>query len=98
MPRIITIVEGHGEVQAVPILLRRLAVEIKPEIYLDVPPPIRVKRQKILKEGELERAVELAARKSEPCDGILILLDADSDCPKELAHSLLDRAIAVNAG
>lgn len=42
--------------------------------------------------GELERAVELAARRAGECGCILILLDANSDCPKELAPKVLQRA------
>jgi len=49
--------------------------------------------------------VQLAARQTTPADGILILLDADDDCPREIAEQLLararaarpDRAIAVVA-
>ena len=42
--------------------------------------------------GELERAVELAALRAGPHGGILILLDEDDDCPAELAPVLLRRA------
>ena len=92
MLRIATIVEGHGEVEAVPILLRRIVQEICPGQLVDHPRPIRVKRQQIIKEGELERAVRLAALRSGNDGCILILLDADSDCPKDLAPKLLQRA------
>lgn len=54
--------------------------------------PIRVKRQQVLKAGELERAVELAARQAGTGGCILILLDAESDCPGQLAPDLLRRA------
>lgn len=95
MARIVTIVEGHGEVEALPLLLRRIAAEASEMRYLDVLPPIRVKRQKILKPGEFERALELAARQTTRDDGILILLDAENDCPRELAKTLLTRATAA---
>ena len=90
--RIATIVEGHGEVEAVPILLRRIAERVSPGIALEVPRPIRVKRHQILKVEELERAVALAAGRAGPNGGILVLLDADDDCPAELASRLLRRA------
>jgi hypothetical protein len=90
--RIVSIVEGHGEVAAVPILVRRIAQAVAPGIVPDVPQPIRVPRQRVLKDGELERAVELAARTAGPGGGILVLLDADEDCPKDLAVRLLGRA------
>ncbi len=92
MSRIVTIVEGHGEVQAVPILLRRIAERQSPAVAVELPRPIRVKRQRLLKPGELERAVDLAGRQCGTDGAILILLDADRDCPKELASEILDRA------
>ena len=51
-----------------------------------------MKRDKVVKAGELERAVELAARHARRDGCILVLLDADSDCPKDLAPQLLQRA------
>lgn len=88
--RIATIVEGHGEFYAVPILLRRIAESRGHTVH--VPRPIRVNRDKIVKPGELERAVELAARRVETNGCILILLDAEKDCPGILAPALLRRA------
>jgi len=92
---IVAIVEGHGEVQALPVLLRRIALESGVETPPDIPRPIRTPRSKLLKEGELERAIELAARQSSDDGGILILLDADDDCPKEVAEAVLERAVAA---
>ena len=92
MPRIVAIVEGHGEVDAVPVLLRRIVERTVPNVAVEVPRPIRVQRHRVLKPGELERAVELAALRAGPDGGILILLDADDDCPAELGPVLLRRA------
>lgn len=91
MLTIVPIVEGQGEVEAVPILLRRMSNAIDPEVVLDVRKPIRVGRDKIVKEGELERYVELAARTAGPAGAVLLLLDADDACPAELAPRLLER-------
>ena len=93
MPTIATIVEDHGEVDAVPILLRRIAKRVTPRVGVQLPPPIRVKRNQVLRADELERAVELAARKTGQGGCILILLDADDDCPAEIAPEVLLRAI-----
>ena len=93
MRRIAAIVEGHGEVEAVPILLRRIAPSVSPSLAVKVLKPIRIGRYKILKPGELERAVELAARQTGRGGCILILLDAEDDCPAELGRVLLERAI-----
>ena len=92
MRRIATIVEGYGEVKAVPILLRRLVKRLSPNFFVEVPDPIRISRCKIPKAGELERVVELAARLAGADGCILILLDADDDCPAELGPELLRRA------
>ena len=92
MRRIVTIVEGHGEARAVPILLRRLAACLSPGLVVDAPRPIRVGRYKIPKAGELERTVELAARRAGADGCILILLDAEDDCPAEVGSELLRRA------
>ena len=86
------IVEGHGEVSAVPLLIRRVAQELQPALQVKVLPPLRNRRNLLVKPGELERAVELAARKLGGKGALLILLDADDDCPKELAPELLRRA------
>ncbi len=89
-PTITCIVEGHGEVRAVPVLLRRLAGEIGQ--YVVVLPPIRCPKSKIVRgtdtvnEPELRRAIELAALKlpSRESGAVLILLDADDACPAHL--------------
>jgi len=86
------IVEGHGEVAAVPVLLRRLQQEYAPSVPLSVLRPFRVGRYKLVKAGELERVVELVARGLEPPGAVLVLIDAEDDCPKELAPKLLRRA------
>ena len=72
MPTIIAIVEGGGEVQAVPILIRRIAEVATPGLFPDVPKPIRVRRDRILKPREIERHVELAANQAGPDRGARI--------------------------
>ena len=92
MSTIVAIVEGPGEVDAIPILIRRIAAIALPNTVPQVRRPIRVKRDRFLKENELERYVDLAARQSGPDGGVLIVLDADDDCPPELAATILRRA------
>ena len=91
------IVEGHGEVEAVPILIRRVAESFYPELLIDTPRPIRVSRNQIVKAGELERVVELAARQISGQGAIFILLDSDDDCPAQLGPELLCRARQVRS-
>ena len=89
----IPIVEGHGEVRSVPIILRRLAAEV--ELYqVRIASPIRIPRDRFVREGEAERAVELAARHLGGAGGIVIVMDADDDLPCELGPRLLARASA----
>ena len=93
MSRIVPIVEGHGELSSVRTLLQRVAAAQSPGLSVEILRPIRIKRQLLIKENELERAVELAARQSAPDGSILILLDADEDCPASLAPELRSRAL-----
>jgi uncharacterized protein DUF4276 len=56
-----------------------------------------IPRSKLVKQGELERAVELAARQAGVEGCILLLLDSDDDCAAELGPELLARMRAVRA-
>ena len=90
--QIAAIVEGDGEVEAVPVLLRRYAELVGWPGRLHVHQPIRQPASKLLKDGELERHVELAARKVGGLGGIFVLLDCEDDCPAVLGPILLARA------
>ena len=96
MMTVSSIVEGDGEVAAVPVLLRRLAAHYSPDRTVAVLPPIRVRRERFLRrEDELRRHLLLAGAKSGDAGWVLILLDADDDCPAHLGSDLLARAKAV---
>ena len=97
MVKIVAIVEGDGEVEAVPLLIRRIAAEVSPLVPPEVLKPIRVRRQRIVREGDLDRYVGLAAARAGDGGGILIILDANGDCPAELASVILQRAHAARA-
>ena len=83
MSEIACIVEGAGDVAAVPVLIRRICASA------NVLPPIRIPKSRVLQPGELERAVELAVRKTTGRGAILLLIDADDDCPAEIGPRLL---------
>ena len=92
------IVEGHGEVAAAPILVRRFGLERDDPVYIDVQSPVRVPRGKMTNvPGELERAIELAVPAIAGA-ALLVLLDADDDCPADLGPRLLHRARIAAAG
>lgn len=90
------IVEGHGEVQALPVLLRRIVKAEFPSAILTVLPPWRVGRSSLLLPGKLENTVQAAAKQimqeGAERNGLLVLLDSDDDKPCELGPSLLKRA------
>jgi hypothetical protein len=91
------IVEGHGEIEAVPILVRRITQEVYPNLVVQLIPPVRVPKSRLIKQRELERTVEFVARGVGQQGGILILLDSDDECPATLGPGLLARARQVRA-
>lgn len=95
--RVACIVEGHGEVGAVPLLVRRLAQAIQPGLAVQIESPLRVPRSRLVKPHELERAVELAGRRAGPQGAVLVVLDSDDECPASLAPSLLTRALRARS-
>jgi hypothetical protein len=96
MALIVCVVEGQGDVFSVPWIVKRIAAQ-SGRFDVAVPRPIRVQRYKVVREGELERAVELAARDMLKPGGILVLLDADDDLPCDLAPRLAERARTARA-
>ena len=97
MSYIAPIVEGHGEVTAVPVLLRRLHQALEPLQRLTVNEPIRVKAQAFFKmDHDFRRFVSLAAAKAKQGrGGVLILMDCEDDCPATLGPKLLAAAKGV---
>ena len=93
MTSVASIVEGDGEVQALPVLLRRLRDWRTPAAVVNVLPPIRVRKDRFLNRAdEFNRFLLLAASKCGDSGWILILLDADKDCPAEKGREILQRA------
>ena len=94
--RIASIVEGDGEVLALPVLLRRLAGWRTQGRYVDVRTPIRVRRDRFLnREEDVSRHLLLAAAKAGEDGWVLVLLDADDDCPASKGAEVLQRAKSV---
>ncbi|MYB65744.1 DUF4276 family protein [Candidatus Poribacteria bacterium] len=90
------IVEGQGDVAALPVLIRRIAAECYPEMAIHIPRPIRVNRNQVVLPDQLEQEVELAARRIDGNGAIFIILDSDDDCPAQLGPELLYRASQVH--
>ena len=79
------IVEGHGEVAALPILLRRLCEQAGK--YVDIGKPIRRRLSELNNEDGIHKSVNLAKIQKD-CKGILILFDSEDECPREKAPRL----------
>lgn len=93
--KVAAIVEGDGEVAALPILLRRLGAWRSPGVFTQVLAPIRVRRDRFLnRDDEFRRHLLLAAGKCGAEGWVLVLLDADDDCPAESGPRILARARA----
>lgn len=98
--RIGAIVEGHGEVAAVPILLRRIWQEMLGGDFVEVLQPYRISRPRFVRnrDNELSKTVEFVARQllaaCPKFDGdlVLILLDTDNDLPCVIGPSVLAAA------
>ncbi|MDF1522197.1 MAG: hypothetical protein P1P87_05185 [Trueperaceae bacterium] len=85
--RLASIVEGDGEVEALPVLIRAWF----PQVVLLK--PIRVSRDRFIRDAEDQlRYVRLARRLG--ATRLLVLLDAHEDCAVELASTLSPRIAA----
>jgi hypothetical protein len=96
-PLIVSIVEGHGESEAVPLLLRRIVGEAGASSLPTVNPPVRIKAGSFLRDQDyFAKYIALAAAKAAQGNGaVLILLDCEDDCPAELGPRLAERARMV---
>jgi len=94
---IAVIVGGYGEVEAVPILIRRIACNLHPGFVPSILSPIRVPESRLRKQGELERTIKLAGLKLGGRGAILVVIDCDWDggCPRIDGPELLNRARLV---
>ena len=89
------IVEGHGDVEAVPVLLRRF-VNLTQHPNVRIGQPIRRPRNRLVQRFGLEESIGLA-RKSGP-DAILVLFDGDRDCPATLGPVVQEWADGIAGG
>lgn len=100
--RVAPIVEGHGEYECIRILFERIWGELLQGDYVDVLRPIRQPRTRLITELGLQNAIRLALEKlrnppeTDDPKLVLILLDADEDCPGQLGPRLLEVGLAVD--
>jgi hypothetical protein len=91
------IVEGQGDVAALPALVHRSALHLGFRGELRIPTPFRLKRGLMESLDELSRAVELIARQTAPDGPILIVLDADNTPGCQIAPQLLAKACSLRS-
>lgn len=94
----VVIVEGDADKDAVPFLLRRV---IEHEEFFDhsiLERPIRARDiPTVRRQGELERFVQLACARAE-CDSVLVLIDCDDDCARDVAFEFSKRLDGIAQG
>lgn len=94
--KVYPIVEGHGEVEAAPVLLRRLLAEADCQ-NVGVGRPIRRTQSQLRSKEGIQAGVRLALLQPQ-CAAVVILFDGEDDCPKELAAQVRAWAREVASG
>ena len=94
MPRIVPIVEGPGDVEAVPALLWKLLAERgRYDIQIETPQNAHGCGN-LTTPGGIERFVQNAWTKRD-CGAVIVLVDADEKCPIEMAADFSRRISAI---
>lgn len=94
-PVFVSVIEGHGEVEAFRVLLNVVVNALGASAYPSIAKPIRVPKGTLVNAtGELERYAAMAINIGGPAAKLFVLLDADDSCPAELGPQLLGRAAA----
>jgi hypothetical protein len=81
------IVEGPGDIEAVPLLIRRICYELGCSFDAIVAPPMKVQRGKMVQEESIRQYVRIASL-TPGCNLILLFTDTDDDCAKEISELL----------
>lgn len=93
-PIIASIVERHGEVEAILPLIQRIIESTDGVVYPRVMRPYRQPWGTLVnRRDNLERCAEIVLREGGPASRLLVLLDADDYCPATLGPQLLQRLI-----
>ncbi len=93
VPSIVPVVEGPGDREAAPVLLRKVLAErlTRHDITIKRPKSANGKPRLV---RDLERFLRYAVVERD-CGAILVLLDADDECPKQEVARLAKRAAAL---
>ena len=89
---IVPIVEGHGEVAALPVLIRKILAERLNRYDLRIARPINAKGKDTLR-SRIDGFVSLTLND----DAALVLFDADEDCALELVRDICASCNGMNA-
>lgn len=101
MNQLFLIVEGHGEVEALPVLIRKILYEHLGCMGWSILHPYRISRSKIVKfDDHLRSSILFGLEKLKEGEsgGILILIDADDDCPVALSEEFKYFIDGMDAG
>lgn len=95
--KISIIVEGHGETESLPILLRRIIADIDPTINpkMSKETVFRIGKGSLVRSGGVEKAAKLANIRLGGEGIIVLLMDSDGQCPAQLGPALLARLRSV---
>lgn len=85
---VVTIVEGHGDKDAVSILVRRVAETINESMVVKTV-PLRSTKGKLCKREAFSNQLAIARRYVGSGGSVLVVMDADDNCPKEINELLL---------
>ena len=93
MPNIIPLVEGLGDIEAVPVLLYKILHDLQQWTW-HVGRPYRAKSLDALRKNLHSLLWNAAAEKN--CGALLVLLDLDDGCPKKEVEKLAQEIRALN--
>lgn len=96
MPQFSVVVEGFGDVVALPPLLARTGNSFGIAAFTSNP-PIRVKGlTQLVRDGELERWILLAQSRPN-IDGVIFVIDVDENCPVEIRRQFESRVESMGS-
>lgn len=94
MLKIVPLVEGDGDVDAAPVLIRAALQQLQRFDFVIARPRNAHGRGNLTRQNGLERFVQLCLREPE-CSAIFVLADIDTDCPRNEALAFSQRVQAI---